>query len=358
MVAKEKICSILISWLLPIFQERKSAMTFFNKALIVFIIVFSFLLTFFHHWFLEKNPNQIVLQELFYIPILLGALSFGLKGALATCLFVSVLYLPFLFGPWANDFLGIAKGILHLVFNWGFALLAGYMMVRDKKIRGQLEKDRYLTGLGQSAATIVHDLKNPLITILGFARRLQAGKGDRETGIQTIIDSASQMEEIVTNVLNFARPIQLNTKEEDIRRVVEQAAAWCQNKAEAAKVNMSNELPADPILVSVDPLNLQRALTNLISNAIEASREGQKVSLSLKTEKEKILILIRDQGAGMDQETLENVFIPFYSKKPQGTGLGMAIVKKVVEAHDGKILIHSQPGRGTEVRIELPLKKS
>ena len=328
-----------------------------SRFIVLLIVVLSLVITFFHLWVFQKDPTHIVLEELYYIPILVGALFFGLKGALITCLFVSLLYLPYFFGPWAIGFMGMADRILHLLFTGGFAFLAGYLIERDKKNQKQLEKDRYLTGLGQSAATIVHDLKNPLITILGFARRLQAGKGNPDTGLQTIVDSASKMEEIVTDVLNFAKPVHLETKEEDVRIIVEQAAAWCKSKAEAARISLSSELPAEPVIISVDGLRLQRALTNLITNAIEASPEGQEVLLTLKTDQEKLMIMIKDQGVGMDRETLENIFIPFFSKKTQGTGLGMAITKKVIDAHQGNIFLRSQPDRGTEVTIELPFRK-
>jgi len=328
-----------------------------SRFIVLLIVVLSLVITFFHLWVFQKDPTHIVLEELYYIPILVGALFFGLKGALITWLFVSLLYLPYFFGPWAIGFMGMADRILHLLFTGGFALLAGYLIERDKKNQKQLEKDRYLTGLGQSAATIVHDLKNPLITILGFARRLQAGKGNPDTGLQTIVDSASKMEEIVTDVLNFAKPVHLETKEEDVRIIVEQAAAWCKSKAEAARISLSSELPAEPVIISVDGLRLQRALTNLITNAIEASPEGQEVLLTLKTDQEKLMIMIKDQGIGMDRETLENIFIPFFSKKTQGTGLGMAITKKVIDAHQGNIFLRSQPDRGTEVTIELPFRK-
>jgi two-component system, NtrC family, sensor histidine kinase HydH len=330
-------------------------MPFYKRLLILLIVGFSLLITFFHLWIFQKEHLYIVLEELYYVPILAGAFFFGLKGTLITFLFASVLYLPFLFGPWTVGFLDMVNRILHLLFTGGFALLAGYLIERNQKIQRQLEKDRYLTGLGQTAATIVHDLKNPLITILGFARRLQAGKGDPGQGLQTIIDSASKMEEIVTEVLNFAKPVQLKTKEEDIRGIVEQAVAWCRDKAVGARVTLISELPADPILLSADPLNLQRALTNLISNAVEASPAGREVRLTLKKDQEKLWIIIQDQGIGMDQETLENVFIPFFSKKAQGTGLGMAIAKKVIEAHQGNIFIRSGLDQGTEVKIELPL---
>ena len=329
-----------------------------NRFAIIFIVVFSLLTTFFHLWAFQKDPTHIVLEELYYIPILMGALFFGLKGAWITWLFVSLLYLPYFFGHWAIGFLGVADRILHFLFTGGFASMAGYLIERDKKTLKKLEKDRYLTGLGQAAATIVHDLKNPLITILGFARRLQVGKGDPGTGLQTIVDSASKMDEIVTDVLNFAKPVHLETKEEDIRGILEQAVAWCKAKADAARISLSSDLPGEPVIISVDGLRLQRALTNLITNAIEASHEGQEVRLTLKKGDEKLQIQVKDHGAGMDRETLENIFVPFFSKKAQGTGLGMAITKKVIDAHQGEIFLQSQPNRGTEVLIELAFRNN
>jgi signal transduction histidine kinase len=325
-----------------------------NWLLAVFILAFSLLVTFFHLWVFQNNPTHIVLEELYYVPILVGALFFALKGALIACGVVSILYLPYLFGPWAIGFLGLADRLLHLVFTWGFAFLAGYLVDRDRRIRRQLEKDRYLTGLGQAAATIVHDLKTPLVTIAAYAKRLQDGKGDSAAGLKTILDSAAKMEGIVTDVLNFAKPVQLETREEDLRRVVEQTAADGQARAEAAGIRLAAELPAEPVLMAVDGLRLQRAMTNLVANAVEASRPGQEVQLALQANLQQAVITVKDQGIGMDAETLEHVFIPFYTRKSQGTGLGMAIAKKVIEAHGGKIRIHSRPGRGTEVRIELP----
>lgn len=330
-------------------------MIFHKKLLIFLIAVFSLLITLFHLWLFQEDYTHIVLEEFYYIPILAGAFFFGLKGALIIFLFSSLLYLPFLFTPWTVTFFDVLNRILHLLFTGGFAVMAGYLIERDRKIQKKLERDRYLTGLGQAAATIVHDLKNPLITIQGFARRLKAGKGDPGEGLQTIIDSASKMEEIISDVLNFAKPVQLHTKEENVRTIVEQALAWCRNKADAAKVTLTSDLPAEPILVSVDALNLQRALTNVISNAVEASPPGREVRLTLKKDQENLLISVQDQGIGMDQETLENLFIPFFSQKAQGTGLGMAVVKKVVEAHQGTIVIKSAPNRGTEMTITLPL---
>ncbi|UCD35462.1 MAG: sensor histidine kinase, partial [Nitrospiraceae bacterium] len=100
--------------------------------------------------------------------------------------------------------------------------------------------------------------------------------------------------------------------------------------------------------------HMERALVNLINNAIEASEGGRSVSVRGEADDQKVRISIRDYGSGMDKETLDNIFIPFYTKKSYGTGLGMAIAKKIIEGHKGAIHIESRVNAGTEVVVELP----
>lgn len=106
----------------------------------------------------------------------------------------------------------------------------------------------------------------------------------------------------------------------------------------------------------IDGLQMERALTNLITNAIDASDKGQEVLISGLSEKNSMVIKIKDHGSGMDRETFENIFTPFYTKKKGGTGLGMPIAKKIIEEHQGKIYVQSRSRVGTEVTIKLPYK--
>lgn len=333
-------------------------MTTGRSYIIAAIITSTLLITYLHY---SANPKihalHNIYREFYYIPIFLGALVFGLKGAISTYLLVFVLYLPYIFASWTGIFITEANRFLHLLLQGFFAFLAGYLIDRNRKHREQLEKERYLAGIGQAAATIVHDLKNPIITILGFAQRIHEGKGNTDTAIQAIIDSANNMQKIVYDVLDFAKPIQLNLKEnEDIRNVINQACNSCKIKADEKEIDLLIDLPANPVNIAIDNFHIEKAIVNLINNAIEASTKGQKVTINMMPEKNYLIIKIKDQGLGMDKETLKNIFIPFYTKKSKGTGLGMSIVKKVIEGHQGKIRIESQIGKGTDVTIELPYK--
>ena len=106
--------------------------------------------------------------------------------------------------------------------------------------------------------------------------------------------------------------------------------------------------------INLDSVHMQRALVNLIGNAIEASGSCQNVSVSADIKEDSLSIVIRDDGTGMDEETRGNLFMPFFTKKSAGTGLGMPIAKKIIEGHDGTIDIKSHPGDGTQVIVSLP----
>jgi signal transduction histidine kinase len=111
--------------------------------------------------------------------------------------------------------------------------------------------------------------------------------------------------------------------------------------------------PPTSLIAAIDRFHIERALINLIDNAVDASPTGGAIVITLAPRKNILTITIKDQGAGMSPETLANLYMPFYTTKNDGTGLGMPISKKVIEAHGGTLYISSKPGKGTEVVIRL-----
>lgn len=329
-----------------------------KKYLAIFIIFFTLLITYLHYsTFKEAHALHDIYREFYYIPILLAALAFGLKGAVLTFLFIFVLYLPYAFASWTGAFASEANKLLHLLLQGLLAFFGGFLIDLNRKRTEQLERERYLAGIGRAAATIAHDLKTPLITILGFAKRIREGKAETDEGIRTIMDSAQNMQKIVHEVLDFSKPVKMNLKEEDMRDVVAKACDSCKTKAEKEGVILSTKLPLAPLNAKTDGFHMERALANIIANSIEASGKGDDIKVELLHEKGKAVIKVKDNGSGMDKQTLENIFDPFYTTKNSGTGLGMSIAKKIIEGHGGKIHVSSRHGLGTEVRIELPREK-
>jgi two-component system sensor histidine kinase HydH len=328
-----------------------------KRYYLIAIVLSSLFITYLHYTTIETiHALHDIYRQLYYIPLLIGALVFGLRGAILSYLFVSLLYLPYMAGTWTGGILFETKRMLFLLFSGIFSFLAGYLIDRDNRRKNEMEKERYLAGLGQVSSAIVHDLKNPLVTIEGFARRLQQGKGNVDTAIQAIIDSAEVMRNIVHDVLDFAKPIQLELKEEDAAHVIKKACELCMVKAAEREVTLSVDIPDVPLSIYLDSVHMQRALANLISNAIEASERGQNVAVSADPKEDSLSITIKDAGAGMDKETRESLFIPFFTRKSTGTGLGMPIAKKIIEGHKGEISIKSQPAKGTEIIVSLPAK--
>lgn len=327
-----------------------------RKKYSLVVIFFSLLLITYLHYSTIPEIHALhgIYAALYYIPIFLAALIFGLKGAILACLFAIAVYLPYIFMTWTDTPLFLAEKVMHIFLYVVAAALPGILIDRERKYREQSEKNRYLAGLGQATAAIVHDLKNPLVTILGFAGRISDGKGNVQEAAHAITESARDMQKIVSDVLDFAKPIKLSLKEEDIRNVISRASACCKAKADKQGVQLSLNLPAEPFNIVIDGFRIERAIVNLINNAIDASNRSQTVTISSTSDKDYLSVRIKDNGSGMDKETLENIFIPFYTKKQAGAGLGMAITKKMIEEHKGKIRIESQEGIGTEATIELP----
>ncbi len=309
-----------------------------------------------HFYLFTRHLPLVVFEELYYIPLFLGAFWFGFRGALAVYVLVSLFYLPFFFGDGTNSALGLADRVLHLVFSGVFTFTIAFFVDRERKRRQEAEREKYLAGIGQAATTIVHDLKNPLIAILGLGQRIQEGKVNTNAAVQVIMNSARSMERIVNDVLDFARPIRLELEDEDVWTIVSRVYDLSAKKAEEKGVFLPLDLPAESVPVVMDGEQMQRALINLFNNAIEASDAGQKVVLTVTDAKSHLEIRIKDQGSGMDKEALQTIFTPFFTTKKGGTGLGLPIAKKIIEAHKGTIRVESQQGTGTEVRIQLPHK--
>lgn len=334
--------------LLPLADQKKQYISAFIAFSVVSISVFHFITLPGEH-----NLHNL-LSELYYIPIFLSALLFGLRGAVLTYLFISVFYLPYVYISWTGTFSSEINKFLHIILQGILSLMAGLLMNRFKKQREQVEEQQYLAGLGRASASIAHDLKNPLITIQGYTRRMLDKKGDQDNALDIIASSADTMHKIIHDVLDFSRPLQLNLQKENVCGMVDRAAQACMEKAYRSNVTLSISGTDMPAFFVADGYLIERVLSNLIANSIEASESGSSVTVTVIPGHNTLQIKIKDQGVGMDRKALKYIFIPFYTRKKGGTGLGMAIAKKIIAEHKGTIFIKSEAGSGTEVTVELP----
>jgi signal transduction histidine kinase len=169
---------------------------------------------------------------------------------------------------------------------------------------------------------------------------------------------------IVQEVLEFVRPIRLQVDRTAVADAVQAAVHLAETKVPRGAISVDVDLPTGLPLIQGDQHQLTQLFTNLLTNAYEAMDGRGRVTITASptrvddgdARREAVLVELTDEGPGMASEVAERAFSPFYTTKPQGSGLGLAIVRKIVDAHDGSIDLQTAPGRGTKVRVTLPVK--
>ena len=226
-------------------------------------------------------------------------------------------------------------------------------------------RDR-LAAVGEMAAVIAHEVKNPLAGIevmAGLLRRKIPDAPDAQAVLKDIINEAKMANSIVQEVLDFVRPIRLQVEHTAVADAVQGAIQLADTKARRGGVNVSVEIPEGLPQIQADQHQLTQVFTNLLMNAYEAMGGSGHVSITasrLRLEdgsdpREAVLVQVADDGPGIPPDVAEKVFDPFFTTKPQGSGLGLAIVRKIVDAHDGRIDLRTAVGQGTTIRVTLPV---
>jgi signal transduction histidine kinase len=228
-----------------------------------------------------------------------------------------------------------------------------------RRLEERLHQSERLAALGKMVTSVAHEIKNPLGIVqstAGILRKKMAGdmpEYARLAGI--IVDEAARLDGVVREFLDFARPRPMNFSRVEVNRVLEQVLSFLAPELEKRGVALDRALDARLPAAGGDADRLYRAFLNVLMNAVQAMEEDGGV-LSVRTRRTgdgRIEVEIGDTGVGMDEETLRQIFTPFFTGRSRGTGLGLAIVRNIVEAHGGAIEVHSHPGEGSTFRITL-----
>jgi len=216
-----------------------------------------------------------------------------------------------------------------------------------------------LAAIGEVATQVGHDLRNPLTSIKGAAYYLKTGKNikldkNAKKMLDTIDDSIAYSNKILTDLLDFSQEIRLKPVRKTVKEVVADALSSINVPK---KVNVIDLTEIEPT-IRVDSLLIRRVLHNIFINAFEAMPEGGTLKIESKENGENVSIRICDSGVGVPKNVIEKLFTPFFTTKSRGVGLGLAICKRIVEAHGGSISVESKKGKGTCVTIILPKNKN
>jgi signal transduction histidine kinase len=220
-----------------------------------------------------------------------------------------------------------------------------------------------VAALGRVAAQVAHEVRNPLYGLLLYATHLKeqlAAKlaGDQVEVFDNMIDTINQLSSTTEQILDFARPVKLALRPVALNSVVGAVLKLLHSQISANGIEVEFEHGDSNPTTMLDEACIRAALLNLILNAVEAMPAGGVLSITNATAEEMLSLVIRDTGAGMSEERIRKIFEPFNSDKTSGLGLGMPYAKKIIEQHEGTIVVESKLGEGTRVSINLPVEKN
>ncbi|MGQ9647187.1 MAG: ATP-binding protein [Thermodesulfobacteriota bacterium] len=236
------------------------------------------------------------------------------------------------------------------------ALVYRDMSLKDKQIL-QAEK---MAAIGQLAAGIAHEIRNPLGIITGSAETIQKHTQQkiREEMTRYILEESRRINGLITNLLDFAKPKEPQLVQCDLREVLEKTLLLLSPQAHTLGVVIKKEVPSEPMRVSIDPEQMRQAFTNLGVNALEAMPRGGTLTVRLKeNDGNRVLVQFSDTGKGIPKEMQSKVFDPFFTTKDGGTGLGLSVAHRIVAQHGGDIFLEEVGQKGSTFTISLPVQK-
>jgi signal transduction histidine kinase len=226
-----------------------------------------------------------------------------------------------------------------------------------KVVENKLLQTERLAALGKLSRGVAHEVRNPVMIIGGFARRLKkrlSSDAPAQEMIEPILHELGRLERMVAEIEAFTVLLEPDIKPRDLGRVIDEVLAARAGSLAQRRIVVERRIPPDLPRIPLDELLLGQALGHLIDNAMEAMPHGGRLALSLTPEPKGLRLALQDTGSGIAPEDLPYVFDPFFSSKPDGTGMGLTKVYQVISDHRGDIHIKSAPGQGTEVTIWLP----
>jgi signal transduction histidine kinase len=223
--------------------------------------------------------------------------------------------------------------------------------------REELVKRERLAALGELSAVVAHEVRNPLGVVfnsLGSLRKAVRGNADAEMLLGIVGEEADRLNRIVSDLLDFARPHEASLRLEPVDAVLSSAREATLALTGSA-LDIALELAPDLPQVAVDARMLRQALINLLVNAVQASPRGARVALRGWRDGDTVRLDVADSGPGIPAAHRHRIFQPFFTTKATGTGLGLAVVKRIVDAHAGEVSVETGEGRGTTFSVKLPV---
>ncbi|MBI4721349.1 MAG: ATP-binding protein [Chitinivibrionia bacterium] len=238
-------------------------------------------------------------------------------------------------------------------------LLLGLLFYRQSisldRAHDAVVQSENLAAMGRMVAGIAHEIRNPLSIIKTSAERIQKQYGIEDEIFTYISEEVDELNRILTGYLNFARSEPHDVQRHSLQKILVRCLLLIESDAELKQISFAHSLPEEELFVECDDKRMQQAFLNILLNAVQAVEAGGRIELTAHRKGGAASVTVRDNGCGMSEKTLREIFKPFYTTKKHGSGLGLSIVKNIVDAHGGSVGVASTPGAGTAVTVSMPL---
>ncbi|MCC6588193.1 MAG: sensor histidine kinase [Bryobacterales bacterium] len=333
----------------------------------------------------EQRLLSKLVQYLYFLPTLMAALWFGWRGALASATFAALCYMPRILLFWHSAPGYQSDQYSEVVDLFLIGAIIGVLADRDRRRRVELEattsqlsrtyrelqenfehlkRAERFSAIGQMAAGLAHEIRNPLAAIEGAADLLTPGAAEQsgqqamqQEFVGIIKKECRRLSRLLTGMLDFARPrtpqFQFTSVAPLLESVISLITAFAQKSGVTIQWSIEPALPA----IACDPEQIKQVFLNLAMNAVQAMNNQGTLAITAARRAGSIVIEVRDEGPGIAPENLDKVFSPFFTTKTDGTGLGLPIAQQIVVRHGGVIMADPNTPRGTVFTVVLPVER-
>lgn len=305
-------------------------------------------------------------RRLYYIPIILSSFKFKLRGGVITPLLAALLYAPHLIFYMGELNIHIVNQFLEIFLFFVVGVTTGVLVQQQEdqsieliKLEDQLNKSQRLSMLGELASSLAHEIRNPLGIINATSQTLRyelEENQDAIEGLKIIEEEVQRANLVIQGLLDIARPAENNFIDINLYDLLKSIEGLMKRYAKQYKTILDLQSPENKVVISGDWEKLKQAFINIILNGIQAMPKGGRIVINILTKADHIEVALSDNGVGIEPNSIERVFSPFYTTKAQGTGLGLSITRRIIHEHGGQINLKSSKGIGTEVNVILPKK--
>lgn len=313
-----------------------------------------------------------IYQRLYYIPIILAALWYGWRGGLGAALLASLSYIPHIALHWQHQNYDYALNqYAEIALFFVIGAVTGWLGDQKRRERERAEKinnelqtaysdlrqtvdqllqAERLSSLAEIASGVVHEIRNPLGAIKGAVEILEdelAKDSPRREFAQIAKTEVERIDKLVQEFFHFARAKEPNRQPTDANEIIHAVKLIVENQAAAQSVEISEKLADGLSPVSLDGEQIKQVLLNLAINSLQAMPEGGRLTFRTFQKDNKLYIETEDTGGGIDETVKAKIFDPFFTTKDKGLGLGLSVVYKIINQHNGRIEVLDTP-RGTK----------